>query len=134
MTDSTEVPGRPVPLTAFEQRFGHPPGLVLGEIEDRGLEEVRRDVGAVLAPGQDGGALGDVDLRDAAAEGAGELDNLGLPESGDGKSDLLQEAKWEADFLANLNDLLPTRSARGGETGSTMRTVRPRKSGLSAWW
>ena len=30
--------------------------------------------------------------------GAVELDNLGLPESGDGKSDLLQEAKWEADF------------------------------------
>lgn len=36
--------------------------------------------------------------------GAGALDNLGLPESGDGKSDLLQEAKWEADFLANLQD------------------------------
>src|SRR5205807_8392296 len=29
---------------------------------------------------------------------------LGLPESGDGKSDLLQEAKWEADFLAKLQD------------------------------
>jgi hypothetical protein len=37
-------------------------------------------------------------------EGAGELDNLGLPESGDGKSDLLQEAKWEADFLAKMQD------------------------------
>ena len=36
--------------------------------------------------------------------GAGELDNLGIPESGDGKSDLLQEAKWEADFLAKLQD------------------------------
>jgi hypothetical protein len=36
--------------------------------------------------------------------GAGELDNLGLPESGDGKSDLLQEAKWEADFLARMQD------------------------------
>ena len=36
--------------------------------------------------------------------GAGDLDNLGLPESGDGKSDLLQEAKWEADFLANMQD------------------------------
>ena len=36
--------------------------------------------------------------------GAGELDNLGLPESGDGKSDLLQEAKWEADFLAKMQD------------------------------
>lgn len=37
-------------------------------------------------------------------EGAAELDNLGLPESGDGKSDLLQEAKWEADFLAKMQD------------------------------
>ena len=36
--------------------------------------------------------------------GVGELDNLGLPESGDGKSDILQEAKWEADFLAKLQD------------------------------
>ena len=36
--------------------------------------------------------------------GAGELDNLGLPESGDGKSDLLQEAKWEADFLVKMQD------------------------------
>jgi hypothetical protein len=39
-----------------------------------------------------------------AFPGAGELDNLGLPESGDGKSDLLQEAKWEADFLARMQD------------------------------
>jgi hypothetical protein len=37
-------------------------------------------------------------------EGAAALDNLGLPESGDGKSDLLQEAKWEADFLAKMQD------------------------------
>lgn len=36
--------------------------------------------------------------------GVGQLDNLGLPESGDGKSDILQEAKWEADFLAKLQD------------------------------
>jgi len=36
--------------------------------------------------------------------GAVDLDNLGLPESGDGKSDLLQEAKWEADFLAKMQD------------------------------
>lgn len=36
--------------------------------------------------------------------GAGGLDNLGLPESGDGKSDLLQEAKWEADYLAKMQD------------------------------
>lgn len=35
---------------------------------------------------------------------AGTLDNLGLPESGDGLSDLLQEAKHEADFLAKLQD------------------------------
>ena len=39
-----------------------------------------------------------------AFPGAGALDNLGIPESGDGKSDLLQEAKWEADFLAKLQD------------------------------
>lgn len=36
--------------------------------------------------------------------GVAELDNLGLPESGDGISDLLQEAKWEADFLARIQD------------------------------
>ncbi len=36
--------------------------------------------------------------------GAGALDNLGLPESGDGISDLLQEAKHEADYLARLQD------------------------------
>jgi hypothetical protein len=36
--------------------------------------------------------------------GAADLDNLGLPESGDGISDLLQEAKWEVDFLAKLQD------------------------------
>jgi len=39
-----------------------------------------------------------------AFPGAAALDNLGLPESGDGRSDLLQEAKWEADFLAKLQD------------------------------
>ncbi len=39
-----------------------------------------------------------------AFPGAADLDNLGLPESGDGKSDLLQEAKWEADFLAKMQD------------------------------
>lgn len=39
-----------------------------------------------------------------AFPGAAALDNLGLPESGDGKSDLLQEAKWEADFLAKMQD------------------------------
>ncbi|MDB6122319.1 MAG: hypothetical protein JWQ71_1312 [Pedosphaera sp.] len=36
--------------------------------------------------------------------GVGALDNLGLPESGDGISDVLQEAKWEADFLARMQD------------------------------
>ena len=36
--------------------------------------------------------------------GAAALDNLGLPESGDGISDLLQEAKSEADFLAKMQD------------------------------
>lgn len=39
-----------------------------------------------------------------ALPGVGELDNLGLPESGDGISDILQEAKWEADFLARMQD------------------------------
>lgn len=39
-----------------------------------------------------------------AFPGVAALDNLGLPESGDGKSDLLQEAKWEADFLARMQD------------------------------
>lgn len=33
------------------------------------------------------------------------LDNLGIPESGDGKSDVLQEAKWEADFLLKMQDV-----------------------------
>jgi hypothetical protein len=36
--------------------------------------------------------------------GVSDLDNLGIPESGDGKSDILQEAKWEADFLAKMQD------------------------------
>lgn len=36
--------------------------------------------------------------------GLGALDNLGIPESGDGISDLLQEAKWEADFLVKMQD------------------------------
>jgi hypothetical protein len=39
-----------------------------------------------------------------ALPGVGDLDNLGLPESGDGKSDVLQLAKWEADFLAKMQD------------------------------
>lgn len=36
--------------------------------------------------------------------GVARLDNLGLPESGDGISDVLQETKWEADYLAKLQD------------------------------
>ncbi|MDO8538797.1 MAG: glycoside hydrolase family 9 protein [Opitutaceae bacterium] len=36
--------------------------------------------------------------------GVADLDNLGLPESGDGIPDVLQEAKYEADFLAKLQD------------------------------
>jgi len=36
--------------------------------------------------------------------GVAGMDNLGLPESGDGISDILQEAKWEADYLAKLQD------------------------------
>jgi hypothetical protein len=39
-----------------------------------------------------------------ALEGVGGLDNLGLPESGDGKSDFLQLAKWEAGFLVKVQD------------------------------
>jgi len=36
--------------------------------------------------------------------GVAALDNLGIPESGDGVSDVLQETKWEADFLAKMQD------------------------------
>ncbi|MBA4147113.1 MAG: glycoside hydrolase family 9 protein [Verrucomicrobia bacterium] len=36
--------------------------------------------------------------------GVADLDNLGLPESGDGISDVMQTAKWELDFLAKLQD------------------------------
>ncbi len=36
--------------------------------------------------------------------GVANLDNLGLPESGDGISDVMQEAKWETDFLAKMQD------------------------------
>jgi hypothetical protein len=37
-------------------------------------------------------------------QGVSALDNLGIPESGDGISDVMQEAKWEADFLAKMQD------------------------------
>lgn len=36
--------------------------------------------------------------------GVAALDNLGIAESGDGISDVLQEAKWESDFLARMQD------------------------------
>jgi hypothetical protein len=36
--------------------------------------------------------------------GVAQFDNLGIPESGDGKSDILQEAKWEADYLTKIQD------------------------------
>ena len=36
--------------------------------------------------------------------GVGALDNLGIRESGDGISDAVQEAKWEADFLGRMQD------------------------------
>ncbi|HEV2437916.1 MAG TPA: glycoside hydrolase family 9 protein [Verrucomicrobiae bacterium] len=36
--------------------------------------------------------------------GVAALDNLGIPESGDGISDVMEEAKWEADFLAKMQD------------------------------
>jgi hypothetical protein len=36
--------------------------------------------------------------------GVASLDNLGIPESSDGISDVMQEAKWEADFLAKMQD------------------------------
>lgn len=36
--------------------------------------------------------------------GVAVLDNLGVPESGDGISDVLQEAKWEADWLVKMQD------------------------------
>ena len=39
-----------------------------------------------------------------ALPGVATLDNLGIPESGDGISDALQEAKWEADFIAKMQD------------------------------
>lgn len=39
-----------------------------------------------------------------AIPGAAALDNLGLPESGNGVGDLLETAKWETDFLAKMQD------------------------------
>lgn len=39
-----------------------------------------------------------------AFPGVADLDNLGLPESGNGIPDLLDIARWEADFLARMQD------------------------------
>ena len=39
-----------------------------------------------------------------AVPGLAQLDNLGIPESGDGIPDVLQEAKWETDFIAKMQD------------------------------
>lgn len=39
-----------------------------------------------------------------AFPGVADLDDLGLPESGDGVPDLLQEAAWEAEFLLRMQD------------------------------
>lgn len=39
-----------------------------------------------------------------AFPGVRHLDNLGIPESGDGISDVMQEMKWEADYLAKIQD------------------------------
>jgi hypothetical protein len=36
--------------------------------------------------------------------GVSAMDNLGIAESGDGIPDVLQEAKWEADFLSKMQD------------------------------
>lgn len=36
--------------------------------------------------------------------GVAVLDNLGIPESGDGISDIVQMAKWETDFLVKMQD------------------------------
>lgn len=39
-----------------------------------------------------------------AFPGTAQLDNLGLPESGDGVSDLVQLSQWEIDFLLRMQD------------------------------
>ena len=57
-----------------------------------------------------------------AFPGVAELDNLGIPESGDGKSDLLYEAKWEADFLAKMQD------SDGGFFTSSIRRIAPTRT------
>ncbi len=76
-------------------------------------------------------------------KGASALDNLGLPESGDGISDILQEAKQEADYLAKLQDadggfyfiVYPkTRAYEGGVTPDKgdQQVVWPKNTSASA--
>src|SRR5439155_6012234 len=55
--------------------------------------------------------------------GVSALDNLGIPESGDGISDVMQEAKWEADFLAKIQDT----------DGGFYFLVYPREREYEAW-
>jgi hypothetical protein len=75
--------------------------------------------------------------------GASNLDNLGVPESGDGISDILQEAKREADYLAKLQDadggfyfiVYPkTREYEGGVTPDhgDQQVVWPKNTSASA--
>ncbi|HVS53710.1 MAG TPA: glycoside hydrolase family 9 protein [Opitutaceae bacterium] len=75
--------------------------------------------------------------------GASNFDNLGIPESGDGISDILQEAKREADYLAKLQDadggfyfiVYPkTREYEGGVTPDhgDQQVVWPKNTSASA--
>ncbi len=43
-------------------------------------------------------------LLQLTPETVGAFDHLGIPESGDGICDLLQEAKWEADYIVKMQD------------------------------
>jgi hypothetical protein len=75
---------------------------------------------------------------------SGNLDNLGIPESGDGISDILQEAKQEADFVAKLQDadggfyfiVYPkTREYEGGLSGTApgdTQVVWPKNTSATA--
>jgi hypothetical protein len=67
--------------------------------------------------------------------GVAAMDNLGLPESGDGISDVLQEAKIEADYIAKLQDAdggsisSPTRRTANTSPARSPITVMRRSSG-----
>jgi hypothetical protein len=75
---------------------------------------------------------------------SGNLDNLGIPESGDGISDIMQEAKQESDFLAKLQDadggfyfiVYPkTREYEGGLSGAApgdTQVVWPKNTSATA--